>query len=84
MPSRTDEKEEEDREEEIDVFLRKGKEKKKPGRKTCWSSAAINDFINIVVNDNVYKRRLLFFNTHKKWKNGELYKTILNDFERFL
>ena len=33
---------------------KKGKEKKKPGRKSNWSPEAVDDFIDIVVNDDYY------------------------------
>ena len=55
---------------------KKGKEKKKPGRKSNWSPEAVDDFIDIVVNDDYYKRKLIFTNT-KNQKNGVIYEKIL-------
>ena len=37
----------------------KGK-KKKPGRKSRWSDNATNDFIDIVVNNDRFKLKLIF------------------------
>ena len=55
---------------------KKGKEKKKPGRKSNWSPEAVDDFIDIAVNDDYYKRKLIFTNT-KNQKNGVIYEKIL-------
>ena len=56
---------------------KKEKEKKKPGRKSNWSSETIDDFIDIIVNDNYYQKKLVFTNT-KNQKNGEIYEKILS------
>jgi uncharacterized protein (DUF885 family) len=63
--------------EDCKVEEKKGKEKKKPGRKSNWSSETIDDFIDIVVNDDYYKKKLVFTNT-KNQKNGEIYEKILS------
>ena len=55
---------------------KKGKEKKKPGRKSNWSPEAVDDFIDIVVNDDYYQRKLIFTST-KNQKNGVIYEKIL-------
>ena len=61
---------------------KKGKENKKPGRKSNWSPEAVDDFIDIVVNDDYYKRKLIFTNT-KSQKNGVIYgKIVLQSKER--
>ena len=55
---------------------KKGKEKKKSGRKSNWSPEAVDDFIDIVVNDDYYQRKLIFTST-KNQKNGVIYEKIL-------
>ena len=67
----------EEEEEESNMKANKGKEKKKPGRKSNWSSETIDDFIDIVVNDNYFKKKLVFTNTKNK-KNGDIYEKILS------
>ena len=52
--------------------------KKKPGRKPRWCPKALDDFINIVVNNNVYKKKLIFINT-KNQSNGSIYEQILKE-----
>ena len=68
-------------EEEEDAFSKtkkkKQKEKKKPGRKSNWSSETIDDFIDIIVNENCNHKKLVFTNT-KNQKNGEIYEKILS------
>ena len=55
---------------------KKGKEKKKHGRKSNWSPEAVDDVIDVVVNDDYCKRKLVFTNT-KNLKNGVIYEKIL-------
>ena len=52
--------------------------KKKPGRKPKWCPKALDDFIDIVVNNNVYKKKLIFINT-KNQSNGSIYVQILKE-----
>lgn len=52
--------------------------KKKPGRKPRWCPEALDDFIDIVVNNNVYKKKLIFINT-KNQSNGSIYEQILKE-----
>ena len=61
----------------VAMFSEKGKKKKMPGRKTNWSAAAVNDLIDIVVDNDAYKRKLIFVNTKnkKKWGNLQGYFT---------
>lgn len=47
----------------VAMFSKKGEKKKKPGRKTNWSAVVVNDLIDIVVNNDAYKRKLVFVNT---------------------
>ena len=72
-------KEEEDhtrKEKEKKGKEKKGKEKKKPGRKSTWSVEAIDNFVDIIVNNNYYQKKLVFTNT-KNQKNGEIYENII-------
>lgn len=52
--------------------------KKKPGRKPRWCLKALDDFVDIVVNNNLYKTRLIFTNT-KNQSNGVIYEKILRE-----
>jgi translation initiation factor 1 (eIF-1/SUI1) len=53
-------------------------EKKKKGRKTRWSTETLDDFVDIVTNDEYYKRKLIFTNT-KNQQNGLIYEKILKE-----
>ena len=61
--------------------VRKARRKKKPGRKTNWSAVVVNDLIDIVVNNDASKRKLIFVKT-KNPKNGEIYKAILQELKQ--
>ena len=63
---------------EIPVKKNAGKESKKKGRKAKWSNSLLDDMVNIVVNNEYYKRKLLFTNT-KNQKNSEIYSKILSE-----
>ena len=66
----------------LSLFVKKSKgKKKKSGRKSAWSSEDIDDFIDIVVNNTYYKRRLIFANT-KCQRNGEIYKDNLTELKK--
>ena len=54
------------------------KEKKKPGRKAKWSDSLLDDLVDIVVNSEYYKKRLIFMNL-KNQKNAEIYEKILKE-----
>lgn len=54
------------------------KKAKKAGRKQRWSQDLLNNVIDIIVNNDVYKTKLIFVNV-KTQKNGEIYKRILED-----
>ena len=71
-----EEKEDNTSEEKKRKVKEKEKKNKKPGRKSTWSPEAINDFIDIIVNNNYYQKKLVFSNT-KNQKNGEIYEKIL-------
>ena len=48
---------------------------KTSGRKSPWSQQQLDDFIDIIVQDEEYKKKLIFRNT-KFQRNGELYEKI--------
>ena len=66
---------EEEIDEDVDIALAhfvktgKGKSSKRPGRKPRWCSKSLDDFIDIVVNSNEFKTKLIFTNT-KNQRNG--------------
>ena len=52
--------------------------KKESARKSKWPEKVLDDFIDIVVSSNSYKRKLIF--THcKSQKNGPIYEKILEE-----
>lgn len=56
----------------------KRKQKQKPGRKATWSDSLVDDLVDIVVNNEYYKKRLIFMNM-KNQKNAEIYEKILKE-----
>lgn len=52
--------------------------RKSKGRKGNWKESHIDDMIDIIVNNEKYKKRLIFTNV-KKQKNTEVYDSILNE-----
>ena len=45
----------------LNLFVKKSKgKKKKSGHKSPWSSEDIDDFIDIMVSNTFYKRKLIF------------------------
>ena len=72
-----DEKADDDREESAVAEVVK-KWKGKTAKKPRWCLKALNDFIEIVVNNNVYKKKLIFINT-KNQSNGSIYEQILKE-----
>ena len=54
------------------------KTKKKAGRKAKWSNSLVDDMVDIVVNNDYYKKRLIFVNV-KNQKNSEIYEKILKE-----
>lgn len=74
-----DEDEESFEDEQMSLPLRKkGKQKRKPGRKAQWFESLFNNFVDRVVNNEYYKKRLIFM-TVKNKKNAEIYEKILKD-----
>jgi hypothetical protein len=50
----------------------------KPGRKAMWSDSLFGDLVDIIVNNEYYKTRLIFTNVKNK-KNAEVYEKILKE-----
>ena len=65
-----------DNDEEILSILPKGKKKKKAGRKAVWSNTLLGDAVDIIVNDEVFRKQLIFRNT-KNQRNTEAYAKVL-------
>ena len=57
------------------------KTEKKPGRRGNWSTQATDDLIDIIVNDDHFKTKLIFQKT-KNQQNGKLYENILKELKR--
>ena len=53
----------------------KSKSKRKSDRRPKWNNDDVDDRIDIVVNSDYYKRKLIFTNT-KNQQNGEIYGQI--------
>ena len=53
----------------------KSKSKRKSGRRPKWNSNDVDDMVDIIVNSDYYKRKLIFINT-KNQRNGEIYGQI--------
>ena len=51
------------------------------GRKTKWTDDCTNDLVDIICNNEVYKRKLIFTNT-KTAKNREYYAQIINELKK--
>ena len=54
----------------------KQKSSRRPGRKAQWSNNLLNDLIDIIVNNEYFRRKLIFTNT-KNQKNAEVYANVL-------
>ena len=55
--------------------------RKKSGRRGQWTCYLLDDFVDISVNNETYKEKLIFRNT-KYQQNGMLYDCILRDLKR--
>lgn len=53
----------------------KSKSKRKSGRRPKWNNDDVDDMVDIIVNSDYYKRKLIFTNT-KNQRNGEIYGQI--------
>ena len=65
-----------DGDEELLSVLPKKPIKKKPKREAQWSDTLLNDLAYIIVNNDYFKRKLIFTNS-KNQKNTEVYQTVL-------
>ena len=54
----------------------KSKSKRKSDRRPKWNNDDVDDMVDIVVNSDYYKRKLIFTNA-KNQRNGEIYGQIL-------
>ena len=54
------------------------KEKRKAGRKSCWPDEVVNEVVNVICENELYRRRLIFTN-NKASKNLELYSKVVNE-----
>lgn len=54
------------------------KDKTRPGRKVQWIDESTDDLVDIICNNETYKRRIIFTNV-KKSKNGGYYKKIVKE-----
>ena len=59
------------------TFLKnKQKKRKKVGRRSQWSEDVVTDLIDVILNDEKFKKSLIFTNT-KNVKNSEIYKKVI-------
>ena len=63
-------------EEDDQLALFTSKEKKKSGRKCHWKESVVEDLVDIILEDEKYKEKLLLTNV-KNVKNGELYSKVI-------
>ncbi|KAK3736789.1 hypothetical protein QZH41_011736 [Actinostola sp. cb2023] len=73
-----EEKDDDDEEEETEKMHKKrcpAATKKKAGRKTQWSAEAECDLVDVIINSEDFKRKLIFINM-KNQKNTEIYKSV--------
>eukprot|EP00795_Rhopilema_esculentum_P004021 gene4021-20189_t len=61
--------------------LKKRKKEKKSGRKTSWPDTLLADFIDIIVSNEYFKKKLIFQNVKNK-KNCEIYGNILKELKK--
>ena len=52
------------------------KRKRKAGRKSSWPQESIDEFVNIICDNEYYRKRLIFTN-NKASKNLEIYSKIV-------
>eukprot|EP00112_Aurelia_sp_Birch-Aquarium-sp1_P002198 Seg1236.7 transcript_id=Seg1236.7/GoldUCD/mRNA.D3Y31 product="hypothetical protein" protein_id=Seg1236.7/GoldUCD/D3Y31 len=90
IANETDEEAEEDDVDEADQVLGQElqaqgsttlKRKKKAGRKSCWPEKAIDEVVDIICENEYYRKRLIFTN-NKASKNLEIYSKIVNEARR--
>lgn len=61
--------------------LKKIPTRRRSGRKAQWSDSLVNDMVDIIINDENYKRKLIFTNV-KNQKNGAIYSKVLEEMKR--
>jgi hypothetical protein len=71
----------ESRESESESRAKTKQKKKKSGRKAKWSDSLINDMVDIILNNENYKRKLIFTNV-KNQRNGDIYSKILEEMQK--
>ena len=81
LNSKIDETYLEEIEKEDDEFFAQAKSKKKCGRKGNWSTDNLNDFIDIIVNNDDCVEKLIFRNT-KYCHNGIIHEKIRKELQR--
>ena len=60
------------------VFLKKSNKLKKKGRKCQWSETLVNDLVDIIVENDKYRQKLLMTNT-KNAKNGQYMDCVVKE-----
>ena len=70
-----------EKEDEDGKLIAQPKSKKKSGRKGQWSSDNLDDFIDIIVNNEDYMEKLIFSNT-KYRHNGIIYDKIRKELQK--
>ena len=53
----------------------------RPGRKAQWPEGLLNDLVDIIVNDEYFRKKLILTNT-KSQKNYEIYQRVLLELKR--
>ena len=67
------------REDESELFEQKAKKVlKKKGRKSNWPGNSVNELIDVVCENEYYRKKLIFTN-NKSTKNAEVYQKVLKD-----
>ena len=76
----TEDSDDEEEDDETDFTVLGGSKKadlgRKSGRKAKWSEALLNDTVDIIVNNEYFKRTLIFENA-KNRRNAEIYMNVL-------
>ena len=57
------------------------KASKKPGPKAKWSDSLVKDMVDVILNNEEHKRKLIFINI-KNERNGNIYANILKEMQR--
>ena len=73
-----DEDQEDDDDDDELLNLKNKKRKKNTGRRSLWDADYIDDMVDIITNNENFKRKLIF-TSNKKAANGEVYKLVLKE-----